>query len=201
MGRVAMQLAKNGFVYLIAAEGQGLFKIGYTVGSPLQRLKGLQTGSPHPLRVAGVIPTMAPHVVEQRLHQEFALFRQSGEWFALSQEIVQALLQREQALLDPALESKDFVVIENRYLALRCDYVNKNDLVSLTTERCLFCSERHFHGSGNRSASLRENILTFGHRHAHCLKVLSSEVILLSGAIVYQKDGYFLQFVDGLRRR
>lgn len=72
-------------VYFIEAVGAGLVKIGFTDGDPLDRLKQLQTGCPHMLRlratVAGGLDT------EKEYHTKFIHHRASGEWFKLAMEI------------------------------------------------------------------------------------------------------------------
>lgn len=65
-------------VYFIMDEG-GAIKIGHSIGNPLARLNGLQTGNPRPLKLLVAIP--GGREAEQELHQRFAGLRIRGEWF------------------------------------------------------------------------------------------------------------------------
>jgi hypothetical protein len=72
-------------IYFIEATGAGLLKIGFTDGDPEQRLKQLQTGCPHPLRL--VATAAGSQKAEAELHRQFAHLRASGEWFRLDDEL------------------------------------------------------------------------------------------------------------------
>jgi hypothetical protein len=85
--------AKKGRVYLIRAAETGHYKIGYTNGDPNQRLTKLQTGNPHQLTIVGDFPC-AGKFTEKLLHDFFAKSRLSGEWFNLTDEEAQQLLDR-----------------------------------------------------------------------------------------------------------
>lgn len=73
-------------------------KIGKSV-SPYARLKQLQTGCPHPLSIAMLLPVGIEFMGdcqpgdwdEQTLHLRFAKYRINGEWFLMSPEIVSFL--------------------------------------------------------------------------------------------------------------
>lgn len=67
-------------IYFIRA-GRNV-KIGYTAGDPQRRLRGLQTGNVRRLQLLAAIPGGIED--EQRLHERFARYRISGEWFSLS---------------------------------------------------------------------------------------------------------------------
>lgn len=69
----------SGVVYCIGEARGGVVKIGYTAGDPAVRLTALQTGSPRPLRLLGLMPGSLKD--EARLHAEFANLAVSGEWF------------------------------------------------------------------------------------------------------------------------
>lgn len=72
-------------VYFIEAVGAGLVKIGFTDGDPMDRLRQLQTGSAHPLRLRH--STTGTQARERSLHLHFAHLRESGEWFRLAVEV------------------------------------------------------------------------------------------------------------------
>lgn len=72
-------------VYFIEAVGVGLVKIGFTDGDPTTRLKQLQTGSPHPLRLKGAVTGDARQ--ERAFHDRFKHLREGGEWFRLTMEL------------------------------------------------------------------------------------------------------------------
>ena len=73
------------YVYFIQNGVGGPIKIGVT-NNPLNRLRALQTGSPWPYILLGVVsdqsglPSSARYY-EQWLHKKFARFRLDGEWF------------------------------------------------------------------------------------------------------------------------
>ena len=77
----------DGFVYLI--ECDGLVKIGVSY-DPYTRLKELSTGSSAPLRLLGYVPGGFKR--EKELHRMFAARRANGEWFYLSNEDVEGVL-------------------------------------------------------------------------------------------------------------
>jgi hypothetical protein len=77
-------------VYLIHAEGTNRYKIGHTNGTLKQRLDGLQTGCPYPLRVLAAYDG-GPHE-EMRLHERYADYRVIGEWFELTSEALHNVL-------------------------------------------------------------------------------------------------------------
>lgn len=72
-------------VYFIEAVGVGLVKIGFTDGEPEVRLRQLQTGCPHKLRLR--MAFAAERSVEQWCHEKFGHLRTGGEWFQLTLEI------------------------------------------------------------------------------------------------------------------
>jgi len=82
---------KAGCVYLIQAEN-GLYKIGMTIGSAKQRLETLQTGSPVRLELCHTIPASNPIDLERQLHTYFSAKHHHGEWFALSQDDVEYIM-------------------------------------------------------------------------------------------------------------
>lgn len=73
-------------VYLFRAVGTDLYKIGRTT-DVIARKNQLQTGCPHVLELVGIIEGDAGRI-EHEMHEMFAEFRRSGEWF----EVVESTL-------------------------------------------------------------------------------------------------------------
>lgn len=73
------------WVYFIACGETMRVKIGYTTGSPYDRLKSLQTGSPTML-VLMALQRGGPDV-ERQLHKKFEKHRVRGEWFQMCEEL------------------------------------------------------------------------------------------------------------------
>jgi predicted transcriptional regulator of viral defense system len=75
-------------VYFIQQGESGPIKIGTTVFALLDgRLKRLQTGSPYPLRLLGVVE--GSYDLERRLHEQFSACRLEGEWFRADASLLQ----------------------------------------------------------------------------------------------------------------
>lgn len=72
-------------IYFIEAVGANLLKIGFTERDPEERLKELQTGCPHKLRL--VATTFGDRETERLWHDEYADLRTSGEWFRLDDRL------------------------------------------------------------------------------------------------------------------
>ena len=82
--RARKDAATGVLVYFIVDEQRQVVKIGMSQ-NPENRLKELQTGNPHPLTLAAIVP--GGYVLERQLHERFAAHRLSGEWFQLTREI------------------------------------------------------------------------------------------------------------------
>jgi hypothetical protein len=85
-----MTVAPISFVYLVRCAVTRAIKIGIA-RVPKERLTTLQTGCPTPLALVGSIPGGRPE--EQELHRLFARKRIQGEWFALDEADVLAILE------------------------------------------------------------------------------------------------------------
>jgi hypothetical protein len=72
-------------IYFIQNVETGHIKIGYAA-SPEKRLNGLQTGSPHELKLLHSIPGTPAD--EATLHKKFQQHRLRGEWFEACGEIL-----------------------------------------------------------------------------------------------------------------
>lgn len=89
---------RTGYVYFIQAFSGGPIKIGYSK-NPQRRLAQIQTHHPEHLDLIGVVPANRGEL-EQRLHQELADWRLSGEWFEDSRAVCRVV----EALIAPAPE-------------------------------------------------------------------------------------------------
>ncbi|XXZ47421.1 GIY-YIG nuclease family protein (plasmid) [Streptomyces cavourensis] len=86
-------------VYVIAADGSPLVKIGWT-SNPSRRIADLQSGSPLALRLLGTFEGNA--ALEAALHTHFAEHRVRGEWFDLGDNplaVVEPVAMKERARL------------------------------------------------------------------------------------------------------
>lgn len=84
------QQQAGGYVYVIATD-QGAHKIGMAV-DVAKRVKDLAGMVPHPIEVVVSIATDDRRLLEQRLHECFADRRLRGEWFALTETDLDALM-------------------------------------------------------------------------------------------------------------
>jgi len=71
-------------VYFIQQGEDGPIKIGVSE-TPKQRLKSLQTGSPHRLHLRDAAPVPEDQRLESALHNELASENVGGEWFDLAE--------------------------------------------------------------------------------------------------------------------
>ncbi len=79
------------YVYIIRAGRTRRLKIGITRKTPLERMKELQTGNPHQLRVVYARQTATCAAAEKRIHRRLASYRKEGEWFAVPTEVAIAV--------------------------------------------------------------------------------------------------------------
>lgn len=82
--------------YFVLGVKTGLVKIGRTTCAVKTRLTAMQIGSPDALRLLAVIDAD----VEGWFHREFACYRKHGEWFELPLDVVQAIENKENAVVD-----------------------------------------------------------------------------------------------------
>lgn len=78
---------REGWVYLVHAEGTNRYKIGRSV-NPVVRAKDLEKQSPYPLRLVKTFHTPDCVADEASLHEKFSSLRVHGEWFDLPPEKV-----------------------------------------------------------------------------------------------------------------
>lgn len=89
------QASAQGFVYLIGERGTTRYKIGFTGSEDVEKRRlALQTGNAGELFTAGAFPC-ASRSAEKVLHEIFAEVRLAGEWFALTNEQVDSILNEQ----------------------------------------------------------------------------------------------------------
>lgn len=85
--QLILLMDRTEFVYFVYAEKCGMIKIGVT-GDLRQRLADLQIGSPERLVILSHV--RGNYHVEQYLHGIFERERSHGEWFRVSDRLIQA---------------------------------------------------------------------------------------------------------------
>lgn len=88
--RKVQRIEGEGYVYLIKSN-VGHYKIGLTV-QPVTRLARLDVTLPFDIEVLHLIHTDDLRRAEKQLHQTYAVKRVRGEWFALSESDVMAIM-------------------------------------------------------------------------------------------------------------
>lgn len=91
----------DGYVYLIVSESQQAAKIGFAK-SLEARLRQLQTGNPHRLKVEFAIPSQSD--TEYRLHRLFAPKRIEREWFSDVEQLEEFFCELETEYADNQLQ-------------------------------------------------------------------------------------------------
>ena len=102
----------SGFIYLIDG-GNGLFKIGKTIDDPYARFKEIQNMSPVKLELLYQIDSNEIGQVEYMLHRIFDKQRAHGEWFKLTQEQVEKLMEIDPFALDYLSYDRLVVFMQN----------------------------------------------------------------------------------------
>lgn len=100
-------------LYFIRAEN-GLIKIGVSV-DPENRLRQLQTGSSTRLELLDTIETENSNLLESKLHKEFAKYRIHGEWFNISRDTIQYLVERERTFVPIHELATEKIPVDNLY--------------------------------------------------------------------------------------
>jgi hypothetical protein len=77
--------SSGSLVYFLYSESQKALKVG-TTRDIKNRLAGLQTGAPEPLYLLGVMKGDAH--IERLIHKKFEGIRMRGEWFRLTDDLV-----------------------------------------------------------------------------------------------------------------
>lgn len=84
-----MILPKDTYIYIIQNKA-GEIKIGKS-DKPIKRLAQLQTGNSHKLKLLAVVKTKDKYL-ERRLHSMFFFHKKHGEWFNLTPNGIELLL-------------------------------------------------------------------------------------------------------------
>jgi len=80
------------YVYFLKADSDPLlFKIGYTTASVKDRMQSLQVGCPYLLEYYAQIECFSAHM-EKEIHERLDAHRTQGEWFEVTQEIIDEIL-------------------------------------------------------------------------------------------------------------
>lgn len=83
---------RRGFVYLVRNRDSGHVKIGWTRRHPDERMQEIQTSQDDELQLEGCVP--ATPTLESNLHRYFRSMHVRGEWFDLSDKMIQRVLDR-----------------------------------------------------------------------------------------------------------
>jgi len=86
------------WTYFVQGLEGGDIKIGYTKGPPYGRLRSLDSGSPVPLKIIGLLAGDQ----EKKMHLRFASHRSRGEWFRPASELLQFIAVNAQDSMPPA---------------------------------------------------------------------------------------------------
>jgi hypothetical protein len=103
-------------IYFIEQELK-FVKIGYTAQDPDIRIRALQCGNPHEMRLFAVIDGTKD--LEWALHKLFQPYHIRNEWFVLSPEII-AYVNKHREGLRP-LDAERFVAIHNKHVEMNAD--------------------------------------------------------------------------------
>lgn len=85
----------KGSVYILQQKlGEPPYKIGYTAGNVMRRIRELNTGNPQRLTLRAVISDLErPAMIEAAIHNELGRYRLEGEWFDVPDERITNLMQ------------------------------------------------------------------------------------------------------------
>jgi len=84
-------MRKFGCIYIARCGKSRFYKIGFSA-EPVSRLSMLQVGSPYELRFVGVFYSSDAFEIERRIQKKYAKYRKRGEWFALSTNKAQEMI-------------------------------------------------------------------------------------------------------------
>jgi predicted GIY-YIG superfamily endonuclease len=85
---------KRGYIYLIRAKDQDLYKIGQTSRDPEKRLKELNgQQSPYELQLVYYAAVNNPMLAESHFHKKFKKYHHHGEWFKLPPSMAASVIE------------------------------------------------------------------------------------------------------------
>lgn len=92
---------QKGCVYFFKHIGLNPIKIGFTLNpSPISRFNSFKTYAPHGSQLVGFIQTENPLQLERDLHDKFSEFRLNGEWFNVSEDVIDEVIRVHSAIED-----------------------------------------------------------------------------------------------------
>jgi hypothetical protein len=103
---------RTGSVYLVRNDHNGMVKVGRSLNVE-KRLKTLQTSNPFPLTLILTILTNDSPQVESNLHKIFRHKRVYGEWFNLSDQDIDLVLNLKQQIENPVAKSVKTSVVDS----------------------------------------------------------------------------------------
>lgn len=83
--RVKVEGTRGEKVYFFQGKGTRFYKIGFTRGPVADRFRAIYARSAIPLMYVGCV--RGSRALEQKLHQQLAIFRRHGEWFELPDSV------------------------------------------------------------------------------------------------------------------
>lgn len=109
-----------GFVYLMANDAfEGLYKIGYTNKSPMQRAVELSnTSSPSDFYVLAYAESCGSHDYERALHESYAHRRYNAnrEYFRLEEDDLREIVKKFYCFADNVVITSDFRHLVSKFL-------------------------------------------------------------------------------------
>lgn len=88
-----MEKEEKGCVYFFRHIGLSPIKIGYSTNeSPLDRFMQFKTYAPYGSEILGFIQTIDAKSLESKLHLKYSQKRLSGEWFEITEEEVENVI-------------------------------------------------------------------------------------------------------------
>jgi hypothetical protein len=123
------KLPINGCVYFFKHKGISPIKIGFSGNeSCLARFESFKTYAPYGAEIVGVIECFDPAALEKRLHYELRSVRLKGEFFDISVDDAQRIIDREMSDAqreEMSIFLRNYAFSKNRHVNLK----DKTDIV------------------------------------------------------------------------
>ncbi len=147
-------------VYFLQQGDGGPIKIGIAEGTRLdRRLKQLQTASPLPLRLLGIIEGGSD--LERRLHEKFAGCRLEGEWFSAAPDLLR--------FVRTSISQPDELMLADSMKTVNSEAASKpRSLSSLEAKLIL-----HLEAAGQMVVTIAQAMAILGCSYDHTRQVLS----------------------------